>query len=83
MHDGHVHGSCGDCASFVPAFPAKRDLADWGFCREQDAPPPPAALVVLHEAYRAGDRGLLQHNQLGLYRTAPDDGCDFFRYRDW
>lgn len=82
MHDGHVHGSCGDCAGFVPAFPAKIGLDDWGYCRDQTASPPPvAALAAIRHAFHAGDRALLRQNQLGIYRTEPDDACDFYRER--
>jgi hypothetical protein len=82
MHDGHVHGSCGDCAGFVPAFPAKAGLDGWGYCHDQAAtPPPPAALTALHDAFRDGDRTPLRQNQFGLYRSEPDDACDFYRER--
>jgi hypothetical protein len=82
MHDGHVHGSCGDCAGFVPAFPPKAGLDEWGYCRDQvPVPPPGTALTRIHDAFRAGDRAPLRQNQLGLFRTEPDDACDFFRER--
>lgn len=83
MHDGHVHGSCYDCDRFVPAFPVSRGLDDWGFCLEQQpAPPPPASLAALEEAYRQGDRRTLATNALGVFRSEPDDACDFFRERE-
>ena len=84
MHDGHVHGSCGDCAGFVPAFPARTGLDAWGYCRDQaPTPPPPAALAAFHEAFRAGDWTPLRQNQVGLFRTEPDDACDFYRERPY
>lgn len=82
MHDGHVHGSCGDCERFVPAFPTSRSLDAWGFCLEQQPQPPPSSsLSAIEEAYQQGDRAPLATNSLGLFRSEPDDACDFFRSR--
>ncbi len=80
MHDSHVHGSCGECTSFVAVFPEGSRLDDWGFCREQSAPPSPPDLDALRDRALAGDRASLRQNPLGIYRTSPDDACDFFKH---
>jgi len=82
MHDSHVHGSCGECASFVAVFPDESGCDGWGYCLEQNEPPPDADLAQLHSTILAGDRASLRQNQLGLFRWEPDDACDFFRHSE-
>ncbi len=82
MHDSHIHGSCGECASFVAVFSVESGCDDWGYCVEQTRPPPAADVARLNSTILAGDRMSLRQNQLGLFRTEPDDACDFFRDRD-
>lgn len=82
MHDTHVHGSCGECASFVGVFPPSTRYDEWGYCREQRNPPPPRDLAPLVEAFLSGDRAPLRRNPLGVYRTEPDDACEFFRHKE-
>jgi len=83
LHDGHVHGSCGDCSSFATVFAPGRGLDDWGYC-ERQLPQPPAEnfVATLQEAYLAGDRAPLRRNNAGIYRAEEDDACDFFRPQD-
>lgn len=83
MHDTHIH-NCSDCESFVSAFPMGGGLDDWGYCRSQRKEPPPApTMAALEQAYRDGDRDALRRNEVGLYRTEPEDACDLFRERVW
>jgi len=83
VHDTHFH-SCGDCESFVSAFPVGGGPDDWGYCRSQRPEPPPApTMAALEQAYRSGDRAALRRNEVGLYRTEPEDACDLFRERAW
>jgi hypothetical protein len=82
MHDSVVHGSCDECTSFVAVFPPQTGCDDWGYCVEQTEPPTAADVAPLYSTILAGDRAPLRQNQLGLYRTEPDDACDFFRHRD-
>jgi len=80
LHDGHVHGSCGDCSSFNAVFTPGIGLDHWGYCvRQQPEPPEPAHIASLQEAYRAGNRSVLGRNDAGIYRAEEDDACDFFR----
>ncbi len=80
LHDGHVHGSCGDCSSFNAVFTPGIGLDHWGYCvRQQPKPPEPARIASLQEAYVAGDRSVLGRNDAGIYRAEEDDACDFFR----
>ena len=84
MHDGHIHGSCAECVSFVAAFPDWSGLNDWGYCEKQTTDPPnPSALAELGNDYLGGDRTLLQQNTLGVFRSEEDDACDFIRSREW
>lgn len=81
MHDGHPHGSCGDCVGFVTPFTRAARYAAWGYCGEQTPPPPAGALDELERAALAGDRAALRTNAIGLFRPEDDDCCDFFRER--
>lgn len=80
MHDSHVHGSCAECASFVTLFPPESAFGDWGYCRQQTSEPPGVAVESLHSAVAAWGRAALRENQIGLYRTEPDDACDFLQH---
>lgn len=82
MHDSVVHGSCDECNSFVPVFPPASGCDDWGYCVEQTTPPPAEDIAPLYSNILAGDRAPLRQNKLGLYRTGPDDACDFFHHRE-
>jgi hypothetical protein len=81
VHDGHSHStSCGECASFVAPFPGGTGLESWGYCRIQHATPPAKRQIeALAAAYRSGNREALRCNHLGIFRTEPDDACDFFK----
>jgi hypothetical protein len=80
LHDGHVHGSCGDCGSFATVFAPGNGLDAWGFCeRQRPQRPSPAIIESLQDAYLAGDRATLRRNAAGIYRAEEDDACDFFR----
>ncbi len=84
MHDGHVHGSCTDCESFVGAFERRGGLADWGYCTVQTPAAPPAqSLGEIESAFVSGNREPLRHNEVGLFRAEEDDACDLMRPRDW
>jgi len=82
MHDSHVHGSCGDCDRFVTPFPTERAFSDWGYCAEQNQAPDTVGMAHLHSSVLAGDRAALRQNDFGLYRSEPEDACDFFRHRE-
>ncbi len=80
MHDSHVHGSCAECASFVTVFPPETAFGDWGYCRQQTPEPPTNAIESLQSAVLTAGGAALRHNQLGFYRTEPDDACDFIQH---
>jgi hypothetical protein len=40
-------------------------------------------MAAIEQAYRSGDRAALRRNEVGLYRTEPEDACDLFRERAW
>jgi len=83
MHDGHVHGSCADCTSFVNAFPDWSGLNEWGYCDKQTpAAPEATALATLGADYLKGDRTPLLKNTLGVFRSEEDDACDFIQFRE-
>jgi len=80
MHDSHVHGSCAECSSFVTVFPPETAFGDWGYCRQQTADPPIQAVASLQSAVLVTGSAPLRQNQLGVYRTEPDDACDFIHH---
>lgn len=82
MHDVD-HATCAECRFFVLAYPAEQEhrrLRGWGACtREgQETLPPAPALGRLRAAVLDGDRHALRRNTVGLYRSEPEDGCEFF-----
>lgn len=81
MHDGHPHGSCGDCVSFVTPFARTTRISAWGYCGGQSPEPPRDVLVLLEQAALAGDRGALRKNVVGLFKPEDDDCCDFYQGR--
>lgn len=81
MHDSHVHGSCDECSNFVTLFPVGGRHSEWGYCSSQQPAPPAAEVNPLLEAFLAGNRAPLRQNTLGIYRSEPDDACDFFEHK--
>lgn len=82
-HDGHVAIACGDCRFFAHAYPAEQDsarLRGWGYCRRPGgADPPPAEVIAgLRAAVLGADGRALRRNRAGLYRSEPEDGCEYF-----
>lgn len=85
-HDGHVAVACDDCRHFTVAYPQDQDTASlrgWGYCARPAAGVVPGAraLSVLRGAVLDGDRNALRRNSAGLYRSDPEDGCEFFEQR--
>lgn len=83
-HDGHVAVSCAHCRSFVLAYPGDQHetrLRGWGYCRRPGgAEPPPAEVIVeLRTAVLGADARALLRNRAALYRSDPEDGCEYFR----
>lgn len=81
MHDGHPHGSCGDCASFVNPFAPRTRIAAWGYCGRQSPAPPRDVLEILEQAALAGDRSAVRKNTVGLFKPEDDDCCDLYQGR--
>ncbi len=82
-HDGHVAVSCADCRSFVLAYPGEQDeprLGGWGYCRRPGgAERPPAEVIAeLRVAVLGADGQAMRRNRAGLYRSEPEDGCEYF-----
>ena len=82
MHETLVFGSCSECSKFVSVFPMESAFGDWGYCSDQNEPPPADEIAALFAAATSGNRAALRENLLGLYRLESDDGCDFFHERD-
>ncbi|MCC6382552.1 MAG: hypothetical protein IT304_08575 [Dehalococcoidia bacterium] len=81
MHDGHRHGSCGDCVSFVMPFATATRIAAWGYCGRQSSAPAPHLLATLEQAALAGDRSAVRKNTAGLFKPEEDDCCDLYQER--
>ncbi len=73
---------CSFCVRFVRCFPDSSPLAEWGYCLEHVADPPPAgeALKALERIATAGayQKLLARASALGLYQET-DDGCERFQ----
>ncbi len=82
-HDGHVAVSCAGCRLFVLAYPVEQDnarLRGWGYCRRRGGgdPPPAGVIAELRAAVLGADGRALRRNRAGLYRSEPEDGCEYF-----
>lgn len=80
LHDGHVHGSCSDCASFVTVFPRESAFGSWGYCVEQSAEPAPEAVSSLRAAVLERGTSPFRDNDIGVFRSEEDDACDFWKH---
>ena len=82
MHDVD-QATCAECQFFGLAYPGEQDtrsLRGWGICVRpgQGGLPPADVLAELRRAVLDGDRAAIRNNPVGLYRSEPEDGCEFF-----
>lgn len=82
MHDVD-QATCAECRFFGLAYPEDQDnrrLRDWGGCTRPGQSGLPQAVLLdgLRVRILDGDRRALRRNIVGLYRSEPEDGCEFF-----
>jgi hypothetical protein len=82
VHDVE-QASCAGCRFFGLAFPQdqeKRQLRGWGTCTRpgQGALPAAGVLASLGAAMLSDSRLARRENPFGLYRSEPEDGCEYF-----
>jgi hypothetical protein len=75
--------ACADCRFFASAYPEDQEdvrLRGWGYCSRSGGGEQPraATMVGLRAAVLNGDRHALRRNWVGLYRSEPEDGCEYF-----
>jgi len=83
VHDSHIDVSCSECEHFALAYADEQAdvrLRGWGSCRRPGSGilPDPEVVEKLRVRVQGDEPNALRSNTVGLYRSEPEDGCEFF-----